>query len=1161
MKKWEINGANRSVTKPAPWLRYGTRVVLVAGFMITVAGTWFMQSNVKSIAEQEFLSESLQCRNIIAYRLGDHARVLLGGAALFQASDVVTREEWRVFTQHQNLEKQLPGSQGMGFALWIPPAELARHIQEIRSEGYPDYAIKPEGEREFYSSIIYLQPFTGRNLRAFGYDMFSESVRRAAMEKSRDTNAAALSGKVVLVQETDQDVQAGTLMYVPVYRKGLPIDSVEERRAAIYGWVYSPYRMNDLLRGILTDHPLGQRDKLCLEVYDGTSLESKNRLYGTAVNQRDTLGYDTRLTRRIPVDFNGQVWTLNFTRIDDGVFTVAYIRVWLTLAGGMIITMLVAAMIHLLLRTNKEAQRIAHELTADLHTQEELLRSTTQRLTLAVRAGGVGIWDYDVVQNLLVWDEQMYRLYGITRDQFGGAYEAWQSGLHPEDRQRGDAEIQLALKGHRDFDVEFRVLWPNGTIRHIRGFAAVERDAEGRPLRMVGTNWDITDRKLAEEELAKLSVIQGELMRLATEFVNVPLRKQDAAIDQSLQTIGKLIHADRAYLFSYDFEKGLMHNTHEWCDSGITPEICNLQDVPISLFPDWVEAHQAGEWVHISSVASLPSGSALKQVLEPQGIHSLITLPLMQGKSCLGFVGFDAAREERIWQEEEVALLRVLAELYAHFEARRTDERAAHELQQQLIQARDAAQAGALAKSLFLANMSHEIRTPLNVILGYAQIMERECRACPTTQRLSAITRSGEHLLELLNDLLEWVRGEDHEIILSPAAFDFYQILDDVRLIFANHPQARNLSFELSHAPDVPQFIIADSGKVRQILVNLLSNAVKFTSEGTVRLLVSLLSADKADRVMIAVDVEDTGYGIAAHELESIFDIFGQAERGRMSGKGTGLGLPLSRRYAQALGGDVTVSSRVGEGSCFRFTFQARIVNGVEVTELLRQGNVTRLADGQSACHVLVVDDERENLEMLDGMLSAVGFTVETVADAEQALERLREDGVVDLVLLDKCLPKMSGYEVIRHMRELPHRDGLVVLVVTASGFADEKELALGAGADGYVGKPVRRDRLLAEIARVAGVQYEYDEVIPGDSMHLMAATDLEATELACLPLAQREILDRALRRGDIQQLRDLISAIECEHTGLAIRMRMLVDTYNYDRLRDLLESIPKQAT
>ena len=1364
--------------------------VLLIGLMATLAVTVYIKASADRLAERDFVAGCSELQRMLENRLDDHARILLSGAALFNASDTITREEWRSFAQSLKVEKQLPGIQGFGFSLLIPHSNLSQHVQEIRKEGFPEYQVRPEGEREVYSSIIYLEPFSGRNLRAFGYDMFSEPVRRAAMERARDTDNAALSGKVVLVQETDQEVQAGTLMYVPVYRKGLPTATVEQRRAAISGWVYSPYRMKDLLQGILGVAAVEQTTQRFLAIYDGASPSPKSLLFGdTPVDQ------NIRFKRQTSIMFNGHRWTLCFAQTSGGLFTASYMGVWLILIGGILSTVLLCAFLSVLLNTQSAAQQLAKVMTADLQRSEESLRQATERLSLAARAGGVGIWDYDVVNNLLVWDDQMFRLYGITPEHFSGAYDAWQAGLHPEDRQRGDESIQLALRGEKEFDIEFRVLWPDGTIRYIRGFAMVQRDESGNPMRMIGTNWDITEqrraevalresevnfrtffetmtdmimvgtsegrilfansavtrtlgftqdelqgmhlldvhpadkrqeaeaiftamfkgerescplplvnkngtlvpvetrvwfgkwngehclfgicknlsaeqeaqqrferlfrnnpslialstlqdrrfmdvndaflttlgysrediightsaecglfvcpeqhasvaaqllqnshlsgvelqvrckdgtlldglfsgevissqgqqyflsvmtditaRKHAEKELARLSVIQRELMHLATEFVNVPLERQDAAIDQSLATMGQLIHADRAYLFAYDFKAGVMSNTHEWCGVGIAPEIGNLQAVPNAMFPDWVATHGRGEYIHIPSVAALPTDSDLWQVLAPQGIRSLITLPLMQGSECLGFVGFDAVAEERNWREEEVAILRVLAELYAHFEARRATERETQALQQRLTLARDAAQAAALAKSLFLANMSHEIRTPLNAILGYAQIMERECHLCPVKPRLKAITRSGEHLLELLTDLLELVRCDAHAITLAPKSFDFYQALEDVRLMFVQHPAAQILALEFTYSPDVPRFIYADSGKVRQILVNLVGNAVKFTEKGSVRVSASLLDGETPDGdLVIAVDVEDTGQGIGPEDLNRIFEVFEQTESGWKGGKGTGLGLYLSQRYAHALGGDITVTSQLGVGSCFRLSFRAKAISGEPLGKSLHR-NVLRLSSGQQSLRLLVVDDDPSNRDMLASMLEPVGFIVETAASAEEALCRLRQAEAVDLILMDKRMPEMDGYEAIAQIRKLPGGQAIPVVVVTASGFADEGVPALAAGANGYVSKPVQREQLLSEIGRVCNIHYEYEKEQSVGS-HGVSPAVIDGEALASLPEEQRRLLEQALRRGDILLLRKTVETIAHQHAELAASICVLIDSYNYDRLQQLLNS------
>ena len=345
-------------------------IVLVVGLILTATATLYLKSDVERNAEREFNFQCREIKNNIEQRLGEHARILLSGAALFDASDTVTRETWHAFTLHQKVEKQLPGIQGVGFSLLIPREGLTRHVMNMRREGFPEYQLKPVGDRAVYTSIIYLEPFSGRNLRAFGYDMFSEPVRRAAMERARDTDTAALSGKVVLVQETGTDVQAGALMYVPVYHKGLPIETVAQRRAAIQGWVYSPYRMNDLMRGILGGRNQKQEKQLHLQIFDSEQPSPQRLLYESHPRMDNKLFTEKRFTQQIPVDFNGHYWTLRFTQTGGGLTSVDYQRVWLTVGGGISITLLFA-LIHALMNTRAAAHRMAEKLTVELQESEQ----------------------------------------------------------------------------------------------------------------------------------------------------------------------------------------------------------------------------------------------------------------------------------------------------------------------------------------------------------------------------------------------------------------------------------------------------------------------------------------------------------------------------------------------------------------------------------------------------------------------------------------------------------------------------------------------------------------------------------------------------------------------------------------------------------------------
>jgi signal transduction histidine kinase len=472
----------------------------------------------------------------IAERLRQHEQILLGGAGLMDASVSASRQAWHDYVSRLNLQKNYPGILGVGFSQVIAPAELDAHVARIRSEGFPEYQVRPPGPREIYTSIIYIEPFTGRNLAAFGYDMWSEPTRKKSMRRAVENGATAITGRVTLVQENEGRVQAGFLMYVPVFRKGMPTGTADERMRALEGFAYSPYRVEDLMAGIM-----GSADaEVDFKIVDDALPAGEGLMYDSAaVRAAPASAVASAASPVAPAPHHvpsissthsltayGHTFSIEISSRQQFDERYASTLPWVVLTMGGGITILIALLIAAALRQRDRAQALADEMTADIRRREAErqhqhveMQRLSGRLHVATQAAHVGIWDYDVVNSSLAWDEIMYALYGINRTHFAGVYEAWRSGVHPDDVARADAEIAQALAGGKPFDTEFRVVWPTGEVRWIRAVAKVLRDPEGKPLHMIGTNWDITVEKKAD--LAKAEFVSTVSHELRTPLTSI----------------------------------------------------------------------------------------------------------------------------------------------------------------------------------------------------------------------------------------------------------------------------------------------------------------------------------------------------------------------------------------------------------------------------------------------------------------------------------------------------------------------------------------------------------------------------------------------------------------------------------------------------------------
>jgi signal transduction histidine kinase/DNA-binding NarL/FixJ family response regulator len=504
-------------------------------------------------------------------------------------------------------------------------------------------------------------------------------------------------------------------------------------------------------------------------------------------------------------------------------------------------------------------------------------------------------------------------------------------------------------------------------------------------------------------------------------------------------------------------------------------------------------------------------------------------------------------------QEANGELQKANSELESRVEERTASLR---QSEQDLRQAKEAAETANKAKSTFLANMSHELRTPLNAILGFSQLLTRDpSLGAKQKDTLGTINRSGEHLLRLINDVLDMAKIEAGRIQLQNSAFDLQAMLRSIQEMMQQRAQAKHLRLLVELDPTLPPAVISDEPKLRQILINLLGNAIKFTSEGGICLRVG--HQVTGDQHSLQFEVSDTGVGMLPQEIEQLFQAFVQTESSQNVSEGTGLGLAISREFIHLMGGEIQVSSHKGEGTTFAFHIHVQLADPASLSVAPSHRSIIGLLPHQPRYRLLVVDDVAENREVLFQLLTSVGFECRQASNGQVAIQ-IWQSWDPHLIWMDVRMPVMDGVAATRQIKATLQGRTTKIIALTASAFEQDRAQLLAAGCDDFVPKPFRASTLFDCLSRHLGVQYLYDssptETTTGSNPN---PATLTSTDLAGLPPQWIEALHEAATKLNSKRVLSVLQQLPPDRKDLAEALQALVKTVRFDQIVELTRSGP----
>ena len=1111
--------ADRYLPAPRPTIWFFPALVLIASLATTLYLWQLSSREARNLAETQLNNQANEITGHLLKRLQENENMLLGGNALFSVrGDALTRQEWHQYASSLRLDVNNPGVLGFGFSTWVPQALLANHLSAIRAEGFKEYTIYPAGERPCYTAIIWLEPFTEMNQKAFGYDMYAEPVRQAAMNRARDTGETSISGKVILVQEGKQDIQNGILMYIPSYRQGMPTGTVEQRRAALRGFVYSPIRMNDFVHGALVNIP----EQVEINVYGAKEALPDHLLFSS--RQTPQQGSPSH---RAPAFFTsrtievyGAAWHLTFARLPGFEFYPS--KSLVILLVGTLASLLISLVVLMQARSRRQA---ANELLAQ------------QKFALHIKQTPLAVIEWNKQLQVTAWNPAAEKIFGYPAEEAMGHQLTF---LFPPNEQAAISSALCAvLLEKQNKTGDYINIAKNGQVIACEWYSAALVDQQGEIIGAATLVNDVTAAKHAGEQLRSernllYSVMNGtrnaHLVYLDRDFNFIHVNqayaktcgyrpeemvgknhfalypnKENEAIFQRVRDTGESFEVhDKPFEFPNQPERGVT-----WWDWMLNP----VKDQPgkvIGFVFSLIETTARKK----AELALRASETQFRLLFEQHSAIMLLIDPasgfiLNANEAAAKFYGYSRAALRRMHlseintrsrEELQVILKKIQEEKEKHFTASHrladgsmrsvdvytaainTDKRQLnfaiiHDITDRVKAEADRdrfeAQNRQLQKTESLSRMAgaiaHHINNQLQAVMISLELLDETAdeHQKPTRIRsiISTAIRSAEKAAEVSSLLLTYLA----RVPVTFEPLDLAATCSKAQPVWLVS-KPKNVDFQIE-LPESGPVIHSNASQIQLLVTNLLTNAWEAceNSPGSVTLTITTVDKEAivptfrypvdftpSDQQYACIAVADSGCGIQEQMFDQIFDPFFSTKF-----TGRGMGLPVALGIIRAHHGAITVESLAGRGSTFRvyLPISEKVVPKREPLAVTSQ-------DLPGRGTILIVEDVPLIREIVATMLKSLGYAVLQAEDGAKALELFaRHQQDIACVISDIVMPRMNGWQTLKALR----RRAPGIPVIFASGYSEAQilEESHDEMPDIYLEKPFQFAKLRNALAHV----------------------------------------------------------------------------------------------